>query len=195
MSVCEYVRDLTKQKKNRHGEHFSFYSEVPDLLQELRAKGIKIAAASRTQTPDLAREMLKLLLIETPSPSPSASSVYNSSSSSSSNTAATADSSKPTTKKAIDFFDELQIFPANKVNHFNNLQQKTKIEYSEMIFFDDESRNRNVEKELGVVFVWVRDGVNGKAFDKGVEAWRKRWGKSHPLDGQQRRGGGGEDEL
>jgi len=167
---------------NRHGEHFSFYSEVPDLLQELRAKGVKIAAASRTQTPDLAREMLKLLLVETPS------------SSSSNSTTTPADSTaKPTTKKAIDFFDELQIFPANKVNHFNNLQQKTKIDYSEMIFYDDESRNKNVEKELGVVFVWVRDGVNGKSFDKGVEAWRKRWGKSHPLDGQQRRGGGDDD--
>ena len=42
-----------------------------------------------------------------------------------------------------------------------------------MLFFDDESRNRNAE-ELGVVMCLVRDGVTRAEVDRGVESWRKR---------------------
>lgn len=42
-----------------------------------------------------------------------------------------------------------------------------------MLFFDDESRNKNVEV-LGVVMQLVRDGVSMDVIDKGVQSWRKR---------------------
>ncbi|KAI9463816.1 acid phosphatase-domain-containing protein [Boletus coccyginus] len=50
----------------------------------------------------------------------------------------------------------------------------TGIPYSEMLFFDDELRNREVEKQLGVTFVFVRDGVTWGCFRKGLREWRKR---------------------
>ena len=53
------------------------------------------------------------------------------------------------------------------------LQKKSGLDYSEMLFFDDESRNKNVE-ELGVVMQLVRDGVTRAEINRGVEAWRKR---------------------
>jgi magnesium-dependent phosphatase 1 len=47
-----------------------------------------------------------------------------------------------------------------------------------MLFFDDESRNRNVERELGVQMILVPKGVSHSVFDRGVQAWRKRQKKS-----------------
>ena len=44
-----------------------------------------------------------------------------------------------------------------------------------MLFFDDESRNRNVE-ELGVVMWLVRDGLTRQEVDEGVREWRRRRG-------------------
>ena len=77
------------------------------------------------------------------------------------------------TSRAFDFFDHLQIYPGSKVTHFEELQNQTGLPYEEMVFFDDESRNRNVE-QLGVVMQLVRDGVSNDEIDKGVLLWRKR---------------------
>ena len=46
-----------------------------------------------------------------------------------------------------------------------------------MLFFDDESRNKNVET-LGVVMQLVKDGMSKKEVDRGVEAWRKKNGRT-----------------
>ena len=50
------------------------------------------------------------------------------------------------------------------------------VAFEDMVFFDDEARNRNVEVELGVTFVLVRDGVTREEVDRGVGAWRRRRG-------------------
>ncbi|SRR5947207_2810673 len=80
-----------------------------------------------------------------------------------------------TTKPALDFFDHLQIFPGSKITHFTRIHKDTGIPYEEMLFFDDESRNKNVEG-LGVVMWLVRDGVTWSEFEEGVNSWRKRNG-------------------
>lgn len=78
---------------------------------------------------------------------------------------------------AMDFFDHLQIYPGSKLTHFRRLkEQRPEIRYEEMLFFDDESRNREVES-LGVVMHLVRDGVTREEVDKGVRSWRKRTGR------------------
>jgi magnesium-dependent phosphatase 1 len=67
----------------------------------------------------------------------------------------------------------LQIYPGSKVTHFERIQEATDIPFEEMLFFDDESRNRDTEK-LGVVMWLVEDGVSNDEIDKGVLSWRKR---------------------
>jgi magnesium-dependent phosphatase 1 len=43
-----------------------------------------------------------------------------------------------------------------------------------MLFFDDEVRNAEVER-LGVTFYLIgSDGLTQKAFDQGIEEWRRR---------------------
>ena len=85
-----------------------------------------------------------------------------------------------------DFFAHTAIFPADKKTHMARLARASGVEYQDMLFFDDEGRNRNVE-ELGVTFWLVRDGVTRAEVDAGVGEWRRRRG-----GGGDGGGGGGE---
>ncbi|KNG49784.1 magnesium-dependent phosphatase-1 [Stemphylium lycopersici] len=142
--------------KDRYGEGFGFYNDVGGVLEALKAKDILIGAASRTCAPDLGREMLKLLKI----PSPAGAAISS---------------------RAIDYFDHLQIYPGNKTTHFERIHRDSGIEYEDMLFFDDESRNKNVEV-LGVTMQLVRDGVTRNEVDAGVRSWRKRNGRTKAMD-------------
>ena len=132
--------------KDRHGESLTFYPGVPSILSFARHKGLRIAAASRTCAPDLARQLLSLLHISED------------------------DGGK---KPARQYFDDLQIFPGSKTTHMGRIKKRLGVEYEDMLFFDDESRNANVERERGVCFWLVRDGVTVEELDRGVEKWRK----------------------
>jgi len=55
------------------------------------------------------------------------------------------------------------------------LQRSSGVAYEEMLFFDDERRNANVEA-LGVTFWLVADGVTREEVDRGVREWRRRRG-------------------
>lgn len=78
--------------------------------------------------------------------------------------------------RALDYFDYIQIFPATKTQHFARIQQASNIPYDQMLFFDDEARNRNVQTELGVTFCLVRDGMTKEEVDRGVWEWRRNFG-------------------
>lgn len=135
--------------KDRHGEAFGFFPEVGGVLDAIKSKGILIGVASRTDRGDLAREMLRLLRIPGPG------------------------DAEGQGKKAREFFDQLEIYPGSKVTHFKKLHAATGLPYSEMLFFDDESRNRDTEK-LGVTMKLVRDGVTRNEVDLGIQRWREQ---------------------
>jgi magnesium-dependent phosphatase 1 len=67
----------------------------------------------------------------------------------------------------------LEIYPGSKLRHMETIAKKTGIPYSEMLFFDDESRNKEVE-ELGVTMRLVRDGMCWAELEKGLKEWRAR---------------------
>ncbi|KAG9193903.1 magnesium-dependent phosphatase-1 [Alternaria panax] len=140
--------------KDRYGEGFGFYNDVGGILAALKDKNILIGAASRTCAPDLGREMLKLLKIP---------------------------GANRSSSRAIDYFDHMQIYPGSKTTHFERIHRDSGIEYEDMLFFDDESRNKNVEA-LGVTMQLIRDGVTRDEIDRGVQAWRKRNGRTKALE-------------
>lgn len=74
---------------------------------------------------------------------------------------------------SIQLFDQMEIYPGSKLKHFRSLQQKTGIPYEEMLFFDDESRNREVAA-LGVTFILASDGLTKDLFENGVKEWRRK---------------------
>ncbi|KJX95424.1 magnesium-dependent phosphatase-1 like protein [Zymoseptoria brevis] len=138
---------------DRYGETCAFYADVPSILQHIKHHDITLGAASRTSAPELARSLLSLLRIPD------------------------GEDGETTNRTAKSVFDYMEIYPGSKITHFKALQRKSGIAYEEMLFFDDESRNKNVE-ELGVVMKLVRDGVTVKEIDEGVELWRERNNRS-----------------
>ncbi|KAI9932694.1 hypothetical protein ASPWEDRAFT_22464 [Aspergillus wentii DTO 134E9] len=150
------ARDNNSRCVDRWGESFAFYPAVSSIIHSCKTRSIPLAIASRTHAPDLARDMLKALhIIPTFSDNPA---------------------NKTRSSRALEYFDYVQIFPANKTQHFARINQASGIEYEDMLFFDDEARNRNVETELNVTFCLVRDGMTREEVDRGVWAWRKRNG-------------------
>ncbi|EMC97770.1 hypothetical protein BAUCODRAFT_403449 [Baudoinia panamericana UAMH 10762] len=147
-------KDNGRTVYDAYGGSYGFYSDVAGILATLKQRNIVIGAASRTSATEVARSMLTHLRVPF-----------------------TAEDSKETSAKAIGMFDYMEIYPGSKTTHFQRLHKKSGIKYEEMLFFDDESRNKNVE-ELGVVMHLIRNGVTVAEVDKGVEAWRKRNGRT-----------------
>ncbi|KAJ9150648.1 Magnesium dependent [Pleurostoma richardsiae] len=174
---------------DRTGETFAFYTDVPHILHTLPLAGVRLAVASRTHAPDLARDMLKLLHVAPPDPSDLPPPITTSSSSSAPDKKAKKgkDSSaggKP--RRALDFFDAgAEMYPSSKLRHMEALRRRTGVPHEEVLFFDDEARNREVE-QLGVTMCLVRDGVSWAEVERGVREWRRRRGvgegtwRAHP---------------
>lgn len=148
------------------GETFSFYNDVPSVLHGLGAAGIKLGVASRTHAPDLGREMLKQLHVPAPStlfPNADESTLKE-----------LGGKKGDKARKSLEFFDGgLEIYPSSKIKHFEALAKKTGIPYTDMLFFDDESRNRDTET-LGVTMWLIRDGVTWGEVENGIVEWRGR---------------------
>lgn len=142
--------------KDRYGDSYGFYNDTAGILSSIKQRDIILGAASRTCAPDLARQALKMLKI--PGAAPAAGG-----------------------RHAYGLFDHLEIYPGDKRTHFAKLQKKSGIEYEEMLFFDDESRNKNVET-LGVVMQLVNSGMSKKEIDRGIEAWRRKNGRTERED-------------
>lgn len=138
--------------KDQAKQSFSFYNEVPDCLVALKECGITIGVASRTSAPGLGRQILNLLHFK------GKENKFN---------------------KAIDYIDHLEIYPGSKITHFQNIQRETGFRFQDMLFFDDESRNKNVES-LGVTMYLVNNGVSRSEIDNGIREWRRRYVSEPP---------------
>ena len=151
----------TSAALDRYGESFAFYDDVPAILQSLPRAGVRTAVASRTSAPTLAKNLLKILHL----PAQAAEAPGD-------------ERSKPAVnaRKAIDAFDAgMEIYPSCKIKHFEAIHKRTGVRYEDMLFFDDEARNRDTET-LGVTMYLVRDGVTWSEVEKGVKEWRRRRG-------------------
>jgi len=73
-----------------------------------------------------------------------------------------------------DVIDYAEIYPDSKIKHFNSLHTTTGIPYTEMIFFDDEMRNSEVDQKLGVHFVYVPDGITLELFLSAVKEFANK---------------------
>jgi magnesium-dependent phosphatase 1 len=66
-------------------------------------------------------------------------------------------------------FSYSEIYPSSKLEHFAALREATKIEYQQMLFFDDEQRNINEVSSLGVCCIHVTQGLNHQLFRQGLD--------------------------
>jgi magnesium-dependent phosphatase 1 len=72
----------------------------------------------------------------------------------------------------LEHLDYLEIYPGSKIKHFKSLSERSGIVCHEMLFFDDESRNKEVTK-LGVHFVKVdtRSGITPFQFENALHTY------------------------
>ncbi|KAK9677415.1 hypothetical protein RND81_11G141800 [Saponaria officinalis] len=117
----------------------SLYPHAKGILYALRDKGIDVAIASRSPTPDIAKTFLDKLGIKS-------------------------------------MFVAQEIFSSwtHKTEHFERIHSRTKIPYTEMLFFDDEDRNIKAVKNMGVTSILVEDGVNQQTFRQGLTEFSQK---------------------
>lgn len=148
------------------GERLAFYDDVPAVLAALPRAGVRLAVASRTAAPDLARRLLQTLHLPS-SPSPDAREKQQQ----------LLLLPQPMRRRAIDVFDAgLEMYPGSKLRHFEALRRRTGVPFEDMLFFDDESRNRETER-LGLTMCLARDGLTWAEVERGVDEWRRRRGR------------------
>ncbi|CAE7390193.1 MDP1, partial [Symbiodinium microadriaticum] len=77
----------------------------------------------------------------------------------------------------------LVIHPGSKTVHFNEIAQRTGIEFREMLFFDDRAMNVRVAQKLGISAYQVSslEGLTYKAFAAGLQTWRSERRSSSAL--------------
>ncbi|XP_042857805.1 magnesium-dependent phosphatase 1-like [Penaeus japonicus] len=66
-----------------------------------------------------------------------------------------------------------EIYPGSKINHFERIKAKSRIEFSEMLFFDDEERNKRDLDRIGVLMILIEDGVTKKVIKEGLKEFAK----------------------
>ncbi|GLV33828.1 hypothetical protein CBL_11287 [Carabus blaptoides fortunei] len=72
------------------------------------------------------------------------------------------------------YFSYKEIYPGCKVTHFNNFRKDSKMEYKNMIFFDDERRNIVDISKLGVTSILVNNGMTMTVAKEGLEQHTKQ---------------------
>ncbi|KAJ6602125.1 acid phosphatase-domain-containing protein [Mycena sp. CBHHK59/15] len=64
------------------------------------------------------------------------------------------------------------IRPGSKTSHFETVRQEAVVGFKEMLFFDDDLKNRNVRDVLGVKFIKVgKRGLDWRTFRKGMQSY------------------------
>ena len=173
------------------GEPVNLMSGVVDVFRELYTDskwkgnggndGVRVGISSRTDQPDWARELLQKFQVSVASGSSNSD-----------------DSTNPTTSAATrfslrDVIDSsiIEISHGSKVNHFQNIQRTTGIDYNEMVFFDNEYGNcEQISEQLGVIVGYCpRTGVTKEIWDKTLQAYDTRrrsssGGSSSSIGGQ-----------
>lgn len=73
-----------------------------------------------------------------------------------------------------------EIYPGSKTTHFNNLKNKTGIDLRDMVFFDDEQRNINDTRPLGLTAILVNpeSGITLEVIRAGLEQFAKNYNMS-----------------
>ncbi|CAI4433316.1 ADE_G0015690.mRNA.1.CDS.1 [Saccharomyces cerevisiae] len=123
----------------RDGYELTIYKDIPRILGDLKDNGVKLMTASRTWAPEIAQEILKIFKVKYAG----------------------------VVTPLANLFDEFQWGERSKIGHLRDglkdLYNTSYLKSKKICLFDDESRNKEVEK-YGVKFVYVRDPENGPSW-------------------------------
>jgi magnesium-dependent phosphatase 1 len=158
--TCQVVRwsGSTSNSNNNgsNGQTVRLFPDVHDVFAHIQATmpHTRIALASTTRYPDVSRQLREAFLVGTPPRS-------------------IAQVCQPL----------IQVFYAeDKVQHFVRLQQDSRVEFADMLFFDDCIWGDNVGQvcaALGVCGLRVPRGLTMDLFQQGLELWRRQQPQRH----------------
>lgn len=130
------------------GFKLSLYKDIPRIIMDLKDNDAKIVSASRTWAPEIAKELMDVFQVK-----------YNG-------------NLIPLRK----LFDASEWGERSKVGHLSDALKKlyghTKLQNHSICLFDDEGRNRDVEKH-GVQFIYVTDSEKGPSWKLYQESLEK----------------------
>lgn len=72
------------------------------------------------------------------------------------------------------YFVQKEIYPGRKTTHFKKFQDQQGVQYKDMIFFDDEYRNIVDIEKLGVMTVYVPNGISMSIVQKALQDFASR---------------------
>lgn len=123
-----------------HGYRVSLYPEIPHIMIALKNNGVRQLSASRTWSPEIAIQMLKLFKI----------------------------SINGELTDLFSIFDDLNWGDHSKINHIRsgikNIYGKDNLRNLDVCLFDDETRNKDVEK-FGIKYLHVKDPDSGPTWN------------------------------
>lgn len=130
---------------DRRGYNLHLYKDVGAILQQLKTQNVKIVAASRTATPQLARQLMLHFSV----------------------------GSKPMISyfDSLQWGQGSKTRHIAKAAKELGLEQELK--EGKFVLYDDERRNRDV-KSIGCHFVFIEDtdkGLTKKVFEQGLAEW------------------------
>ncbi|CAL9734367.1 putative magnesium-dependent phosphatase YER134C [Monosporozyma servazzii] len=126
--------------EDARGFQLTLYRAIPKIIKDLKENKVKIISASRTWAPEIARDLMEVFKVE-----------Y---------------SGELVTLGTL--FDASEWGERSKVGHLRDAMKKLygteNLKKYKMCLFDDENRNRDVEKH-GVKFIEVKDSDNGPSWE------------------------------
>lgn len=133
-------------KKKWEVEAFPHARSLLQAFREVKALGvdIRLALASRTEEPVWAHEVIQIFQIDDEG------------------------------RSLRDYAHGIEIYPTSKDKHFQQLSKKLKVDYQDMLFFDDELRNIHQVSQMGVVSIHCEDGLSLAALEQGLNRWRQQ---------------------
>lgn len=130
--------------KTARGTPVRLIGDVRNIWQRLNADGVTVAVASRSDEPDWARECLRKFTI---------------------------DDAGTTMWEVAGNGERVEIYKGSKQQHFQELHRKTRVPFTEMIFFDDDPSNIRDVSRLGVTCILTPHGVTKEKYDEGMRAY------------------------
>lgn len=151
-----FLRISNEKVIDRYGNPANSYPDVPFILGALYDAGIQVAYASRNRSSKYLEELLKAIPLQSQQP-------------------------------GLSLWDCLRgrkdLFHAyssgshnNKLLHFTNIRNVSGIDFSNMVFFDDNNHNVDHAETLGITSILLTQatGLTWDAIDSALGRWRTR---------------------
>lgn len=150
-----YIRRPDGSVFDANGKPANPYPEVPNILGALYDAGIQVTFASRNPSVRQVYQLLNTIPMKSKQPCLTL---------------------LDSMRNNYGFLQAYDSGENNKLVHFNKIKEVTKIDFNNMVFFDDNRNNIEHAETLGVISVLLskQTGLTWDAIDNALGRWRAR---------------------